>query len=162
MGRWVDGWSSYPSTESPYTSEEPTALMISSVRWVSRSQCASRSRTGMCSEHMGHWRVSARLTAAGWSERWERVVKRKRRERTVLYSERRWVGDTGIVQCIRNEYFRLFKCPLLPFTPEVRRTKTSGSALHREGFRYRLCSDSHFQFIRPACERDPADTASNK
>jgi len=73
----------------------------------------------MCSEHMGHWRVSARLTAAKWSERWERIVKRKRRERTVLYSERRWVGDTGIMRCIRNEHLSLSKCTLLPFTPEA-------------------------------------------
>ena len=57
------GWTGpYPSAESPNTSKEPTALMTSSVRCVSRSQCASRSRTGICSEHIGHWRVSARLT----------------------------------------------------------------------------------------------------
>ena len=72
----------------------------------------------MCSEHMGHWRVSARLTAPSVQNS-ETIVGGKHYEHTLLYCERRWTGDIGTLWNVPKDLFRSVKCSLLPFIPEV-------------------------------------------
>ena len=58
----------YPSSESAIISTDPIALIISSTLSASRSQWAGSSRTGMCSEQMGHCLVSARLAYSEFND----------------------------------------------------------------------------------------------
>ena len=134
------GWRGpYPSTESPYTSNEPTALMTSSVRCVSSLQWASRSRTGICSEHIGHWRVSARLTTPR-VEISKTIVKEMGYEHTFLYCDRRRSGGIGVMRGVISDFFKPVRRSLLPFIPGVEeKSQVQRSIGVLSECRYQLC-----------------------